>query len=127
MEILTVVIVAILLQYFFFALKVGMARGKYEVHAPAISGHPVFERYYRVHMNTLEQLLIFLPGVALFAYWVNAEVAAALGFVFFIGRFIYYKSYIDDPKKRGLGFGLTLFPSLILAIGGAVGAVLNLL
>lgn len=127
MEFVTVVVVAVLLQYFFFGLKVGMARGKYEVHAPAVSGHPVFERYYRVQMNTLEQLLLFIPGIMMFAYWVRPDVAAGLGVVFFIGRVIYFRSYVADPKARGLGFALTVLPSLAMLIVAAVFAVISAL
>lgn len=127
MEYVGLVIVAALLQFFYFALQVGKARGKYEVHAPAVSGHPTFERYYRVQMNTQEQLVMFIPAIVLFAYWVRPDAAAGLGVVYLIGRAIYAKSYIDDPKKRGLGFMLTVLPSLIMLIGGAVGAVMSLL
>lgn len=127
MEYVALVVVAALLQFFYFALQVGRARGKYEVHAPAVSGHPTFERHYRVQMNTQEQLVMFVPAIVVFAYWVRPDVAAGLGVVYLVGRAIYAKSYIDDPKKRGLGFMLTVLPSLIMLIGGAVGAVMSLL
>ena len=45
------------------AIKVGAARGKYGIHAPATSGHPEFERIFRVQQNTLEQLVAFIPSV----------------------------------------------------------------
>jgi glutathione S-transferase len=127
MEYVALVVVAALLQFFYFALNVGKARGTYEVEAPAVSGHPTFDRHYRVQMNTQEQLMMFLPAIVLFAYWVRPDVAAGLGVVYLIGRALYAKSYIDDPKKRGLGFGLTILPSLVMLIGGAVGAVMSLL
>jgi glutathione S-transferase len=127
MEYVALVVVAALLQFFYFALSVGKARGTYEVEAPAVSGHPTFDRHYRVQMNTQEQLMMFLPAIVLFAYWVRPDVAAGLGVVYLIGRALYAKSYIDDPKKRGLGFGLTILPSLVMLIGGAVGAVMSLL
>ena len=60
MGIMTLVLVLILVQYITFGVKVGGAREKYDIQAPAITGHPEFERYYRVHQNTLEQLIVFI-------------------------------------------------------------------
>ena len=51
-----------LVEYFFFSIKVGQARGKYGVKAPATTGNEMFERYNRVHQNTLEQLVMFFPS-----------------------------------------------------------------
>ena len=71
------VIVLALLEFLLFALAVGKARTRYKVPAPAMSGHEVFDRYFRAQMNTLEQLVVFLPSVWLFAYYINAWTAAA--------------------------------------------------
>lgn len=126
MELVTIVVVLALLQYMVFGILVGKARGTYKVEAPAVTGDPIFERYYRVHMNTLESLVLFLPAIFLFAMYVNAEIAAALGLVFIIGRYLYLRAYIKDPKSRGLGFALTMLPSLALALGAIIGAALSL-
>jgi hypothetical protein len=56
-----VVMLLAVLQYFVFGLAVGRARGRYGIPAPATAGHPDFERYYRIHMNPLEQLAVLLP------------------------------------------------------------------
>lgn len=127
MEFVAIVIVLALLQYFVFGLLVGRARAKFDVHAPAITGHPVFERYYRVHQNTLELMIMFIPAIVLFGYWVRPDLGAGIGFVYVIGRFIYLRAYISDPARRGLGFGLSILPILILLIGGGIAAVLSLL
>ena len=127
MEYVAIVLVLVLLQYAFFAFQVGSARAKYGVNAPAVTGHEVFERYYRVQQNTLEQLMLFVPGIFLFAVYVHALTAAGLGVVFFIGRLIYARSYVADPKSRGIGFILSFLPAQILLIGGLVGAVIKLL
>ena len=127
MAYVAIVVVLVLLQYTFFAFMVGVARGKYEVHAPAVTGHEIFERYYRVQQNTMEQLIVFVPGMFLFASYVHALSAAGLGVVFFVGRLIYYKSYIADPKSRGMGFILSFLPAQVLVVGGLVGAVIQLL
>ncbi len=127
MELATIIIALALIEYIIFSILVAKARGTYEIKAPAVSGDPIFERYYRVQENTLELLIIFIPGMLMFAYYISANIAAALGAVFIIGRFIYLKSYVADPKTRSLGFSLSFFPILILVIGGLVGAVMKLL
>ena len=126
-----VVIVAVLalLQFMGFGFQVGKARGRYGVHAPATSGHELFDRYYRVHYNTMEQLLLFLPALFLSAAYGlgDARIGAAIGVVYLIGRQIYFATYVRDPKARGAGFALTLVPSVLLLLNAAVGAVRSLL
>jgi glutathione S-transferase len=126
MELVAIVVVLSLLQYIYFGALVGRARVKYKIDAPAVSGDPVFERYYRVQMNTLESLVIFLPSIFIFASYISANIAAALGIVFIIGRQLYQRAYIKDPKTREVGFLLTILPSLILALGGLMGAVMQI-
>lgn len=118
-----IIVVLALLQYIYFSLQVGKARGTYEVSAPAVSGHPIFERHYRVQMNTLEQLIVFIPAVFLFGYYGNAMVAAALGAVYLVGRLLFAGSYVADPAKRSLGFMLSFLPTVVLLVGGLVQAV----
>ena len=62
MELMAIITALILVQTLFFGFEVGKARGKYSIKAPAVSGNEQFERYYRVHQNTLEQIVIFLPS-----------------------------------------------------------------
>ena len=114
------------LQFMVFGFKVGAARGRYGVKAPAVSGHEVFERYFRVQQNTLEQLVAFLPGLYLFSHYYNPVWAAAIGVVYLAGREIYSASYVSDPAKRGPGFAMTFVAVVVLVGGGAVGAVRSL-
>ena len=114
------------LQFIVFGFKVGKARGKYGVKAPAITGNEIFERFFRVQMNTLEQLASFIPSLYLFSRYFNPLWAAALGAVYLVGREVYAASYVKDPAKRGPGFGLTFLPIIILLGGGLSGAVLQL-
>ncbi len=116
-----------LLQFLFFGIAVGRARALYQCPAPATTGNEMFERYFRVQMNTLEQLVVFIPAVVLFAHLVSAYWAAGLGGVYLVGRVLYFLSYIKDPKTRGLGFGLTMLPNLALIVGTLVAAVRGLL
>jgi hypothetical protein len=112
-----------LLQFVVFGFKVGKARTRYGIAAPAISGHATFERYFRVQQNTLEQLIVFIPGLYLYSRYFNPAVAAAIGVVYLIGREVYAATYVKDPAKRSLGYGLTFVPMMVLVIGGIVGAV----
>ena len=122
-----VVLVAVLalLQFAAFGALVGRARGQYGVNAPATAGHPVFERYYRVQYNTMEQIVVFLPALFLSAaYGFGADwMSAALGVVYLAGRQIYFLSYVRDPKSRGLGFVLTVLPGAIFLVNAAAGAI----
>jgi uncharacterized MAPEG superfamily protein len=127
MQLVHIVVAIALIEFIAFGFAVGGARVKYNVPAPATSGNEIFERYYRVQMNTLEQLIVFVPAVLLYATYWSPQVAAGLGAVFVVGRMIYYFAYIKDPKKRGAGFGLTLLPNVWLAVGTLVGAVRALL
>ncbi len=127
MELVGIVAALALLQYTFFLLWAGRSRGQHGIPAPAITGHPDFERHLRIQQNTIEQLIIFLPGLFLFAHFVSESWAAALGGVFIVGRALYAHAYAVDPARRGPGFMLTLGSNLILTIGALVGAALSLL
>jgi glutathione S-transferase len=111
------------LQFIVFGFRVGGARGKYGIKAPAITGNEIFERHFRVQQNTLEQLIAFLPGIYLFARYWNPLVAAALGVVYLIGRELYSFTYVKDPANRSVGYGVTFLPMVILIVGGLIGAV----
>jgi uncharacterized membrane protein YecN with MAPEG domain len=115
-----------LLQFMVFGFKVAKARGRYGIVAPAIAGNEIFERYFRVQQNTLEQLIVFLPALYVFSHYFSPLVAAALGVVYLIGREIYAFTYVKDPKKRELGFVLTVLPLAILIFGGLFGAIWQL-
>jgi uncharacterized membrane protein YecN with MAPEG domain len=121
MDFVAIVILLALVEYAVFGGLVGWARGKYGVDAPAVSGHPVFERYFRVHQNTLEQLVMFVPATWLFGTYVNATWAALLGLVFVVGRVLYLVGYVKDPAKREVGFGLSSLSVVVLLLGALWG------
>jgi uncharacterized membrane protein YecN with MAPEG domain len=108
-----------LIEFIYFALAVAGARGRYKVAAPAVAGNEIFERYLRVQMNTLEQLIVFIPSILLFGLYLSPNLAAAIGAVFLIGRLIYFFAYVKEPKKRELGFILSFVPTVAL-LGGAI-------
>jgi uncharacterized membrane protein YecN with MAPEG domain len=127
MALVSAVILLALIEYLLFGLLVGRARMRCKVQAPATTGHPVFERYFRVQQNTLEQLIVFVPSVWFFGLYVSAVWAAGLGVIFIIGRALYLNGYVAEPKKRAPGFGLTWLANVVLVVGGLVGAILSLL
>jgi uncharacterized MAPEG superfamily protein len=94
------------------------------VKAPATSGHPVFERTFRVHQNTLEQLAMFVPCIWIFGTLVSAPVAAGLGCLFIIGRVLYLRGYVADPAQRSLGFAVGALAQIALLLGAVIGALL---
>ena len=117
------VAVLAVIQLIVFGILVGRARGKYGVAAPATTGHPIFERYYRVQMNTIEVLVVFLPALWLAAKYWSPKYAALLGAVYLVGRLIYLRAYVSDPKTRTLGFSMSMLPTLALVVAGLIGAV----
>jgi glutathione S-transferase len=111
-----------ILFYFLTGMQVAKARAAFGIKAPAISGNPDFERVFRVQMNTLEWLPIFLPALWLFAIYLSDMIAAALGLVWIVGRIFYMTGYAKAANKRGLGFGIQAGAAILLWLG-AVGAV----
>ena len=110
------------MQYILFGMLVARARGKFGVNAPAVTGHPVFERYFACSMNTLELLVALLPGLGLFAFYVSPTCGAAiLGAIYLVGRFVYLRSYVSDPATRSIGFGLSMLPILAMLLGALSG------
>jgi glutathione S-transferase len=117
MPYVAIVTVLALGEFFWFGVMVARARARYGVHAPATTGNESFERYYRVHMNTLEQLIVLLPVMWIFASFVSPIWAAVGGAVFIIGRAVYAVAYIGDPRRRTLGFSLSALPVLLMMLG----------
>ncbi len=108
--------------YFFLSIQVSKARAKFGVKLPAISGNADFERVFRVHMNTLEWMPIFLPSLWLFAIYISDPGAAALGLVWIGGRALYLTGYAQAAEKRGPGFAVQFIAAAILWLG-ALGAI----
>jgi glutathione S-transferase len=112
-----------LLLYLVLLTVVGRARGKYGIKAPAITGHENFERAHRVQMNTVEQMVFFLPALWLYAVLLSDKGAAAGGLIWVIGRGIYAVSYLDDPAKRGPGMIISMLAQTGLFLGAVYGLV----
>jgi len=108
-----------ILFYFLTAVQVTRARAEFGVKAPAIIGNVDFERVFRVQMNTLEWLPIFLPALWLFAIYISDAIAATLGLVWIAGRILYMTSYSKAANKRGPGFGIQAGAAVLLWLGAA--------
>jgi glutathione S-transferase len=108
-----------LIVYFVITFNVGRARMKYKVMAPEVDGPPEFLRVLRVQMNTLEQLVLFLPLLWLAALAARDELAAAIGLIWPISRIMYALGYYKDAKKRHVGFllGFLVLVALFLLAG----------
>lgn len=127
MKFAAIVILVALLQYLYFTLRVGAGRAKYGVQAPDTSGNEAWERLFRVQQNTLEQLVIFIPAMALFGMYVSARWVLLPGLLFLVGRQLYAYEYVKNPKSRGPGMGLTLLANVALVIGALIALALKLL
>jgi glutathione S-transferase len=119
-----VTILAAMLNIYILML-VGRMRGKHEVAAPAVTGHPEFERAYRVQMNTIENMVMFLPllWIATIYFHSIGWLAPLLGLVWIVGRVLYMTGYMAEAGKRSTGFlisGVALIGLLILSIIGVV-------
>lgn len=109
--------------YFFVTFNVGRARGKYKVAAPSVDGPEVFQRIFRVHMNTLEQLAMHLPLLWMAAFAMDDVFAASFGSVWLLGRVLYARGYYRKAKSRSKGFFIGIFVNAILFIGTMAGAI----
>ena len=109
-----------LLVYYFTLLRAGMARGKFDIKAPSHDGPEEYVRHVRVHHNTLEHLILFLPGLWLFSFAVDPVWATIIGILWPIGRIRYALSYYKDAEKRGPGLYLSMPPIYIYVLGSFI-------
>lgn len=116
MEYVSIVVMLALLQYIYFGVEVGRARGRFSVPAPATTGNEVFERYFRSQQNTAEQLLVFLPAVYACAFYASEALATLMGLFFVLGRMLYFRGYTDPEKNRAPGFALGLAANVVMIL-----------
>ncbi|MEM7018631.1 MAG: MAPEG family protein [Pseudomonadota bacterium] len=115
-----------LLVYYYTLFQSGMARGKYDVAAPSHDGPEEYIRYVRAHQNTLEHLVLFLPGLWLFSIAVDPLWAAGIGAFWPIGRLLYALGYYQASEKRLIGLYISMPPIYILVLGSIIGFVMKL-
>ena len=119
--IVALVICLAIFVYVWLGINVARARGKYGVKAPAISGNADFERVFRAQQNMLEQLVIFIPALLVFAQYLSPLWGAAIGAVWIVGRIWYALGYYAPQGRRGPGFVLSFGATMVLLIGALTG------
>jgi len=125
MDYVNLIVLAALVEYIAFILIVGATRNKYGVGAPATSGNDQWERLYRIQVNTAEQLVLFIPAIYGFAYYVSEMWAASIGIVFLIGRIVYFFGYKNSGEKRLPGAIMSSWTSYIFVIGALIGLAMK--
>jgi glutathione S-transferase len=126
-EYTAIVTLLALMQFMLFSIQVGAMRVKHGVNAPAIIGHPEFERMFRIQQNTMEQMVVFVPALWIYAYLVNPLWGAGIGIFFFIGRIVYRAAYLKDPASRSNGFTIGVLATAVLLVWSLVAAVMSLI
>ncbi len=127
MESATLIVLLALGVYLWFTGRVGGTRNKYEVEAPECTGHPQWERLFRVQQNTLEQLIVFIPATYAFAWYVSPRWVWLPGAAFILGRLVYAQAYLKDPAKRTTGMVLTFFSNIALVLVTLIAVAMELL
>lgn len=102
---------------------VGVGRHRYGIKAPAMTGHDVFERLVRAQMNTLEQIVVFLPALWLSAIYWSETISMWIGAAWVVVRLAYIVLYVRAPERRGLAFTVGSLLNAALVIGAAVGVI----
>jgi glutathione S-transferase len=116
-----------LLAYYFTLLMAGLARGRFKIVPPSHSGPEEYERYVRAHQNTLEHLVLFLPGMWLFALAVSPVWAATIGSIWPPMRVLYALGYHKAAEKRLIPLYISMPPIYIFVLGSLVGGIVKLL
>jgi glutathione S-transferase len=124
---LEIVTLLALLEYSILGVMVGRARQTYGIVAPATTGNPDFERIFRVHANTLEALIVFLPAVWIFSLSVHYHIGVLLGLLFVIARIVYAAGYMSAASKRSTGALATGIINVILVVGGLIALTIKAL
>ena len=124
---LEIVTLLALLEYSIIGVMVGRARQTYGIVAPATTGNPDFERIFRVHANTLEALIVFLPAVWIFSLSVHYHIGVLLGLLFVIARIVYAAGYMSAASKRSTGAFATGIINVILVVGGLIALTIKAL
>lgn len=113
--------------YFYTSILVAQSRMRTGIKAPSTSGNPDFERVFRVQMNTLEWMPIFIPSMWISAYYIGDIWAALGGVIWIVGRILYIQGYTQAADKRGLGFGIQALAAILLWLCSLVGVLMSIL
>jgi uncharacterized membrane protein YecN with MAPEG domain len=126
LKLVALVTVLAAVEVMIFGFLVGRGRVTYGVPAPAMTGHPTWERLNRVHQNSIEQLVVFLPLLWTYQGSISQLWAFILGMVFVVARIVYAVGYVRDPERRAPGAILTFGVLTILALGSLIGYLVQI-
>lgn len=117
-----------LLLYLLFSCDVERHRRKYSLKLSDTTGiNEYFDRVYRIRVNTLEQLIYFLPSLWMFSVYLNMpEKGAIIGSLWIFGRLLYAVEYYNSPEKRPFGLLLCVAATTVLLLGGFYGVILKI-
>ena len=102
--------------------RVGYMRARHKIEAPATVGHPEFERAFRIHSNTVENLVLFVPLLWVASIFYGGVIPFWLGIAWIISRLIYTWGYSQkNTQMRGPGAGLGFLSLLGLLVLSAIG------
>ncbi len=110
--------------YFWMSLQTARVRTRTNTPAPAMSGSDELMRAIRVHENTMEGLILYLPALWLFALTVGDLWAALIGIFYPIGRILYARGYYAAANKRSTGFTIGILATAILYVGALISLVM---
>ncbi len=113
-----IVTLLMVITYVWTGILVGKARATHGVKAPATEGPDGFNRVYRAHGNTLEQMVAMLPALWIFAMTIGDQWAGLLGLVWIVGRVLYVQAYAAAADKRGFGFMVSFIAMAVAVVGG---------
>ena len=116
-------ILLVLIFYIAVTVNCGRMRVRHKILAPATTGHPEFERAFRVQMNTLEQIVAFLPALMICAILTSDMLAFILGSSWLVGRILYAQTYMAAAEKRGPGFVISFLSLVGLILAGGYGGI----
>ena len=77
----------------------------------------MFDRAFRVQMNTLESAAVMLPALWLYAGFIGDRGAGMMGVVWLVARIWYAIAYQRDPKTRSAAFGIAFLVFVGLWLG----------
>jgi glutathione S-transferase len=110
--------------YFWMSLQTAKTRTRTNTPAPAMTGPDELMRAIRVHENTLEGLVLYLPALWLFALTVGDLWAALVGIFYPVGRILYARGYYAAANKRSLGFTVGILTTAVLYVGALIALVM---
>ncbi len=97
-------------------IRVSVLRGKYKIDPPTMTGNPELETAIRIHANTVEAMVVFLPMLWLGATLYSETIAFYLGIGWLVGRVIYAVGFTMSPAKRIPGFAIAVLSGVGLLI-----------